>query len=129
MDIGKILLYKSQTQHAVGGQCWYGGAHKLLSMSTPTCHILVTAIHLYMQAKYSMPGSAGGECCGAHKLPGMVRINTRHCEECDKRATFGVLGAGASHFLHSRVNLVFLTAQQLNGCFKQNRSGAQKTLR
>ena len=51
-----------------------------------------------VQAKYSLPGSVGGEFCGAHKLPGMARVNTRHCEDCDKRATFGLTGARAWSF-------------------------------
>lgn len=49
------------------------------------------------QAKYTAPGGAAGEFCGAHKLPGMERVNTRRCQAdaCDKRAAFAPPGANS----------------------------------
>ena len=53
------------------------------------------------QAKYTAPGGAAGEFCGAHKLPGMERVNTRRCQAdaCDKRAAFAPPGADSCHGL------------------------------
>lgn len=51
------------------------------------------------QAKYTVPGGGAGEFCGAHKLPGMERVNTRRCQAdaCGKRAAFAPPGANSCH--------------------------------
>ena len=60
----------------------------MMNVNSRKCNVAGCAI----QPSYAAPGSARATRCKGHASPDMINVKSRKCSECDKRASFNLLG-------------------------------------